>query len=310
MDNKMRNENEVNAMKILLTGASGYVGRGVLEELVAAGHDVRCLLHSRTGLPEHLLKSEQVQTVQGNILDTATLPGAMAGMDAVIHLVGIIRENRKRRVTFERLHVQGTKNMVNVAKSVGVPRFLHMSALGARPNAASAYHSSKWEAEQYVQASGLDWTIFRPSVIFGPEDEFVNMLADVLAKTAVFPVFGSGKYALQPVALKNVAEGFVRALERPKTIGQAFEVGGPEPIPYRDLIRRIAAAKGKKVMTVPVPVFLVKPVVKMMEGYKFFPLTTAQLTMLLEGNTCDPVPFSRAFDVQLVPFDEGIRGYL
>ncbi|MCX7570592.1 complex I NDUFA9 subunit family protein [Tumebacillus sp. DT12] len=298
-------------MKILLTGATGFVGHGILERLLEAGHEVRCLLRKNSALPEKWMATGRVELAHGDILDTATLPKAMAGTDAVIHLVGIIREHRGKGVTFERVHVQGTKNMVNVAKSVGVPRFVHMSALGARPDAVSMYHKTKWEAEEYVRNSGLNWTVFRPSVIFGPGDEFVNMLADVLRKTPVFPIFGSGRYSLQPVARENVAAGFVKALELPETIGRAYEVGGPEPIPYRQMLQRIARAIGKKgVVTVPVPVFLVKPVVKMMEGFPFFPLTTAQLTMLLEGNTCDPLPYSLAFDVALQPFDEGIRDYL
>ncbi|TCP53819.1 NADH dehydrogenase [Tumebacillus sp. BK434] len=291
-------------MKVFLTGASGFVGREIGKRLLEAGHEVRALVHSNSSLPSGM------QAVQGDILNRESLVAAMQGCDAVVHLVGIIREAPRKGVTFQRMHVEGTQNVVDAAIEAGAQRFLQMSALGARAGAASPYHKSKWAAEEYVRNSGLDWTVFRPSVIYGPGDGFVTLLAGVLKQAPAFPIFGHGRFPLSPVARHDVAEGFVRALERPETAGQAYEVGGPEQIPYRDVIQGIGRALGKRrVLTFSVPVALVRPVVSLLEGFSFFPITSSMLTMLLEGNACDAGRFAADFDLQLTRFQSGI-GYV
>ncbi|ASS74448.1 nucleoside-diphosphate sugar epimerase [Tumebacillus algifaecis] len=288
-------------MKVFLTGASGFVGQEIGKRLAAAGHEVRCLIHNSAQLPT------QFQAVQGDILDKNSLVSAMQGCDAVVHLVGIIREAPQKGATFQRIHVEGTKNMVDAAREVGISRFLQMSALGARPGATSPYHQTKWDAEEYVRGSGLEWTVFRPSVIFGPGDGFVSLLADVLKRAPLFPIFGHGQFPLSPVALIDVAEGFVRALAKPETVGQAYEVGGPEAISYRDVIACIGQVVGKKrVRTFTAPIPLVRPVVSLLEGFSFFPITSAMLTMLVEGNACDSARFAADFELTLTPFRTGI----
>lgn len=291
-------------MKVFLTGASGFVGTEIGKRLVEAGHEVRALVHKSNSLPHGM------QAVQGDILNRDSLVTAMQGCDAVVHLVGIIREAPQKGVTFQRMHVEGTQNVVDAAIEVGARRFLQMSALGARAGASSPYHKTKWAAEEYVRESGLEWTVFRPSVIYGPGDGFVTLLADVLKKAPVFPIFGHGRFPLSPVARHDVAEGFVRALARPETAGRAYEVGGPDKIPYLDVIQGIGRALGKKrVLTFSVPVALVRPVVTVLEGFSFFPITSSMLTMLLEGNACDPQSFAGDFDLRLTRFPDGI-GYI
>ncbi|MFD2169530.1 complex I NDUFA9 subunit family protein [Tumebacillus lipolyticus] len=288
-------------MKVFLTGASGFVGREIANRLIRAGHEVRCLVHSNSQLPDGL------QAVQGDILQKESLISAMRGCEAVVHLVGIIRESPKRGVTFQKIHADGTKNMVDAARAVGAQRFLQMSALGARHGATSPYHQTKWSAEEHVRASGLDWTIFRPSVIYGPGDGFVSLLAGVLRRAPLFPIFGNGRFPLSPVALHDVADGFVGALTRSSTSGQAYEVGGPEAIPYRDVIQTIGRAIGKrKVPTFTAPIPLVRPVVSLMERFSFFPITSSMLTMLVEGNSCDSTRYASEFGLSLTRFAEGI----
>jgi len=139
-----------------------------------------------------------------------------------------------------------------------------MSALGSKPNAKSKYHQTKYIAEEYVIGSGLDYTIFRPSVIFGPEDEFVNMLAKMIKKLPLFPVIGKGDYRLQPIALEDVSTGFVRSLKLPYTIGKVYELGGLEKLRYTELVDRIGEVLNKKVRKACLPICLVRKMSRLM----------------------------------------------
>ncbi|RNB52545.1 complex I NDUFA9 subunit family protein [Brevibacillus gelatini] len=300
-------------MKVFLTGATGFVGKGVLQRLLADGHDAVCL--ARPGSKDKLRAERtgpgRVYLAEGDILDVESLKSAMAGCEAVIHLVGIIREQPGKGITFSKIHVEGTKNVLEAAKQAGVRRFIHMSALGSRPNATSAYHRTKYEAEQLVRASGIPYVIFQPSVIFGPGDEFVNMLADLVRMPAT-PVIGDGSYPLQPVARKTVADVFVQALSLPDATNQTFETGGPDRLTYAEILDAIGEAIGKKrVRKIHIPLALIKPVVNMLEGFSFFPITNTQLTMLLEGNACrDGQRLYDTFPTDKIPFRSGISTYL
>lgn len=292
-------------MHIFLTGASGYVGTAVLDHLLAHGHTVTALVHRR---PPG--KREGVTYAQGSVVDQESLTRAMQGADAVVHLVGIIVEKPHRGVTFDRIHVEGTKNVLAATKSAGIRRYLHMSALGARPNATARYHQTKWAAEEAVRASGLDWTIFRPSLVAGPGNEVIKMLAGVLRFAPLFPVFGDGLYEMQPVPLETVAEAFAEALRRPETIGQTYDVAGRERIAYKEMLRTIASLLGRRPLLLPIPAGLIRAVVPVMQHMPGFPLTKEQLIMLLEGNTCDERPFLTAFGFDPIPFREGLARYV
>lgn len=300
-------------MKVFLTGATGFVGRGILERLMAEGHETVCLTRaaSRDRLPNSKDTHAKITQATGDLFDKQSLIDAMQGCDAVIHLVGIIREQPGKGVNFSRIHVEGTKNVLEAAKQAGIKRFVHMSALGARHNATSAYHRTKYEAEQLVIASGIPYVIFRPSVIFGPGDEFVNMLAD-LVRLPVTPVIGDGSYPLQPVARKTVADVFVQALNLPEATGQIYETGGPTPLSYGEILDKIGEAIGKrKVNKFHIPLALMKPVVNTMERFPFFPITNTQLTMLLEGNACqDGQLLYETFQTEKIDFLPGISSYL
>src|SRR5262249_17805837 len=153
-------------MKVLVTGATGFVGTEIVKQLRLAGYPVRILARTR---PADL----HLEFQRANITKADSLAGACTGIDAIIHLVGIISEVGEQ--TFGRVHTEGTKNLVAAAQHAGVRRFVHMSALGTRSGAVSRYHRSKWAAEEAVRASKLDYTIFRPSLIYGPGDHFVNL---------------------------------------------------------------------------------------------------------------------------------------
>src|SRR2546428_406188 len=208
--------------RVFMTGATGFVGRAVIQALRSECYAVRCL--ARRGSERELRGREAFDRVEGNVLARETLERGMAGCDAVIHLVGIIRGQPATLSTFERIHTQGTVNVLDSAAATGVRRYLHMSALGSRPNARSRYHKTKWAAEEAVRSSPIAWTIFRPSIIYGRGDEFVNMLAWMIQRyRGVVPVIGGGLQRLQPVAREHVAASFARAPARP---GHAHGDGG------------------------------------------------------------------------------------
>ena len=298
-------------MKVFLTGSTGFVGSHITEELLTQGHNVHCLV--RTGSERKLLRPEAIEIVNGDVLEPEGLAQKMEGCDAVIHLVGIIREFPKRGVTFERLHFQVTVNVVNETIKSGIKRYLHMSALGTRPNAKALYHQTKYQAEEYVRKSKLIWTIFRPSLIFGLRDNFVNMLADLIRSSPVFPVVGDGLYQLQPVSVETVAAAFVKALEMEKTHYQTYELAGDSQtnrLTYNDLVDTIAEVIGKKAWKIHIPVWLMYSFAHLFGGFESFPLTHTQITMLLEGNVCDEKPFYKVLGFEPKPFKEGIARYV
>jgi len=292
-------------MKIFIAGGTGFVGGHLTTELLQRGHELTLLSHSRTGAAE-----AGITLVKGDVTAPASFGAAMKGCDAVINLVGIIREFPARGITFERLHVEATASMVQAAQHAGVLRYLQMSALGTRLDAVSGYHRSKWRAEELVRGSGLAWTIFRPSLIFGPKDAFVNMLAGNLRLAPVMPTMGDGNYRLQPIHGADVARCFADALEKPETAGKIYELCGEDRLTYHDLLDAIAEALGRRHPWKPaLPLSLMKPVIKALQGISFFPITMDQLQMLLEENICDGC-WRKSFTFEPIRFREGIREYL
>lgn len=295
--------------EVFVTGATGFVGHAVLQRLCAAGHVVRCLV--RHGSEGRLRGLGAIARIEGDVLTRRGLEEGMAGCDAVIHLVGIIREHRAANLTFERVHVEGTRNVLEAAKAAGVQRYLHMSALGTRPGAASRYHLTKWAAEEAVRASGLTWTIFRPSIIYGRGDGFVTLLASMVRRLPVVPVIGSGRQRLQPIAVEQVAAGFAEAIERPVTIKQTYEVGGPDAVTMVELLDSIARALGRRrVRKVHVPLGVMAPLARVLHPLPGFPVTPDQLLMLGEDSVCDPRPFFEAFQLEPVPLATGLERML
>jgi len=302
-------------MRIFVTGASGYIGSAIVERLLEDGHEVLCLVRDAARLRVAAAASSRVRAVIGDLLDPASYRSALREADAVIHLVGIIRERPSAGISFERLHELGTRLLVDACVEAGFAadgrrRFIHMSALGSRPAASTAYFRTKWAAEETVRGSGMPHVIFRPSVVFGPGDEFVNMLAG-LVRAPLTPVLGDGRYRMQPVALRTVADVFAKAAAGAGPANAAYDVGGPEQLAYNELLRVIGVALGRRVRLVHAPLPLMKPIVRAMERFPWFPVTTNQLTMLLEENICrEGTPFYGVYDPPVVRFADGIREYL
>jgi NADH dehydrogenase len=235
----------------------------------------------------------------------------MAGCEAVIHLIGIIREFPARGVTFARLHVQATSNVLAEARRQGIGRYLHMSANGTRPGSSSGYFSSKWQAEEVVRASGLDWTIFRPSLIHGEGDQFINLLAKLIRILPLVPVIGNGQYQLAPVFVKDVAAAFSRGLTLPASQGKTFPCCGPQAYTYDQVLDLIGQTLGRRrVRKIHQPVMLVRPAVSLFESFSLFPITGDQLSMLLEGNVCENHEWASIFNIAPAPLPAAMASYL
>ncbi|MDE2958203.1 MAG: NAD-dependent epimerase/dehydratase family protein [Bacteroidota bacterium] len=294
-------------MRVFVTGATGFVGRYVVRALRDAGHEVRCLVRSPT---DPLLGADQVH---GDILDP--LAARMAGCDGVIHLVGIIRENVRHRITFERLHAQATAHVVREAAAAGVSRLIYVSANGVSAEGKTAYQTTKWAAEESVRNGGLKhWCILRPGLIFGDpglaRDEFCSILARQLIRPApVIPIFGSGQYAVQPIHVGQVAESAVQALRSKAASRQTLVAVGPEKLTYLQLVDRITRSMGLRPKPkFHVPLWLIQPILRC--SGNILPITADQLTMLLEGNCGDSARFFATFALEEHGFAEENLSYV
>lgn len=295
-------------VKVLVTGGSGFVGREIVRQLLAAGHGVRVLARgSRAPVPG-------AEVRPGSILDPASLPPALAGCDAVIHLVGIISECGDQ--TYERVHTEGTARVVDAARAAGIRRFIHMSALGTRPGAVSRYHRSKWDAEERVRSSGLAWVIHRPSLIYGPGDGFVNLFAGLSRWSPIVPVIGPGTTLFQPVAVEDVAAAFVASLVRESATGRTYDLCGPGRLSFNQVLTEILDATRRRRVKLHLPFALAHLQALALEWVvggllrRPPPLNRDQVRMLREDNVGDPGPMERDLGVHPMAFRDGIRRWL
>jgi len=287
---------------ILVTGASGFVGSHVLPELLGAGHRVAALVRSQKAgdivirrLPAALVPGVELRT--GDVLEPASLPAALSGVDAVVHLVALPRDWNGGKDLL-RVNLGGTQNVLAAMQEAGVARLIHVGALGVADREELHYGKSKARAEAAVRGSGLDWTILKPSLQFGPRDGFFNIIADLVRiPVPLVPVPGNGASRFQPIHVGDVALCARLALERPATIGQAFELGGPRIWTYGEITAEVARVVGKRRVIMPLPVPLIRLAAGTMEALhlRFFPVATDQLRQLALDNVGPLDGVHRAF---------------
>jgi uncharacterized protein YbjT (DUF2867 family) len=292
-------------MKVFLTGATGFVGKHMLERLLADGHAVRAALRGLPGQKarvvahsQHLGRKDDFQWVHGDIVEGTGLEEGMRGCDAVIHLVGIIVE--KGSNTFERVHHVGTRNVVEAAKRTGVKRFVLMSALGVRAEGVAPYQITKWKGEEEVRRSGIPFCILRPSLIFGEGDGFVTQMMETMRSAPLFrPVPGSGMPKFRPIFIDDVTACFARALTVDTAVNQTVELGGADELTLNEVLAEIARCAGvrKPAVHIPLPLMFAGAAV-MQKVFSNPPVTTDQLRMLREGSTCDIGPMQQIFGVR------------
>lgn len=269
---------------VAVVGGTGFLGRYVVSALRAAEWEVRPLSR-RTGCDARKID-----------------PDALRGCDAVVNLAGIKREQGDQ--TFQAVHVDLVARLVGAMKAAGVKRLVHVSVVVARPAPELPYHDTKWKGEELVRASGLEWTILRPGVIYGSGDDLLSHLCVMLNAAPIFPIVGDGSAPMMPVYAGDVAAGVVASLRTAAGAGKTYDLVGPERLALRDVVRRTAAAIGRPVWILPTPVALMKLPVVVMEKMMSRPLSTlAQLAMLVEGLAGDPEPARKDLGVETAPFD-------
>jgi uncharacterized protein YbjT (DUF2867 family) len=268
-------------MRVAITGGTGFVGRFVVEHLLRRDHEVRALVRDPTR--GGWMRDRGVELIEGDLEDQPALRRLAEGADALIHLVGIILEIGRQ--TYERVHVMGTHHVVSAAREAGVPRLVHMSALGARsaPD-ATPYHRTKAAAEVEVREGSASHVILRPALIAAPGNEALGTMLTMLRLSPLVPVIGNGLYQLQPVAADDVADAFVTAVED-RGIAGTFDIAGAEALTYHQVLDALEEALGVRRQRVAVPVAIVRFAAHAgMVLPNLNPITPDQLQMLLEGS--------------------------
>jgi NADH dehydrogenase len=223
--------------------------------------------------------------------------------------VGIIQESSE--ATFSGVHVEGTRNLLEASRKAGVRHFFYQSAIGTRPGARSRYHKTKWEAEELVRASGIAFTILRPSLIYGPGDQFTIRLAEMIRMSPVLPVIGTGRSRIQPISVDDVAACISKIVTSDSFLNEIYEIGGPEQLTYEEVTAMIADAMGVKRPTLHMPLFFVKTAARVLEAVlPRPPVTTDQLIMLQEDNVCSMRDIRDAFGIEPLKFSEGLRKFI
>ena len=293
-------------MTVLVTGGTGFVGPHVVHALRASDTPVRALVRD----PAHAgrLTAWGVDLARGDVTDPASLRAACLGVDAVIHLVAIIKG---APADFERVMAEGTRNVVAAAQEAGVRRFVLASALGLdeRTKDAVPYFAAKWEMERAVRGSGLEHVIFRPSFVFGRDGGVLPTFIRLARLAPVTPIVGPGTQRLQPIWVEDLAEYYARALTEPAAANRTFDLGGPEAVSWNEFWERLKRVLGVRRPSVHVPFGAMRLQATLTERLPGAPVTRDQLTMLELGDNVvtDANAAVETFQLPLVPLDEQLR---
>ena len=281
---------------ILVTGATGFVGRRVVERLSSSRQNVRALTRGDGAA----MLPWGVKIAVGDVLDPKSLTSAMQGVDAVVHLVAVIREFGDR--TFQRVNYEGTKNVLEAANKAGVGRVVCVSTVGSTSDPDVPYLYSRWMAEEEISRSDLDYTVVRFTIGFGEGDEFLNRLAAIVKMSPLAPVVGDGTSVFQPISVDDVARCVVESIGRYDLEGKTVDIGGPDYFTYDELIDLVAETLGVKVAKVHVPVSVMTPAATVMEALSPHPpVTREQLKMIAVGENTSLDSVERNFGFRPLP---------
>ena len=280
-------------MRVAIIGGTGFIGGYLVDALLADGHMPSLLV--RYGSDDKVRHRNACRVIHGELTDEAAIGSTLEDCSAVIFNVGILREEGD--ATFENLQLRAVERVFEAAKSNGVQRFLLMSANGVYADGTD-YQRTKFLAEETVKNSGMDYTIFRPSLVFGDPRGLMEIGTQLLNDVIRLPIPAAGfttgfrprkdAVMMSPVHVRDVADAFTAALADSETIGKTFTLGGPESLSWAEIVKRVGRAVGKNKWVLPAPIFLVKIPVMLLDWIPNFPVTRDQLTMLADGNTADP----------------------
>jgi uncharacterized protein YbjT (DUF2867 family) len=292
-------------VKVLVTGGTGFVGPKVVHALRAQGREVRALVRH----PERATQLEGwgAELVAGDVTDPTSLRAAVDGCTHVVHLVAILKGSPS---DFHRVMTQGTADLIATAKDAQVERFVLMSALGTTEQAKDVvpYFASKWAMEQETVRSGLEYTIFRPSFVFGRDGGALPLFIKQVRYSPVVTVIGSGVQRIQPIWVEDVAEYFARGVDHAQAANRTFEIGGPDIVTWNELYRSIAKTLGKRRKLVHIPTGLARAGAKLTQWAPGAPLTTDQIAMIEAGdNVASSTDAVVTFQLPLVALEEQLR---
>lgn len=305
-------------MKVAILGGTGFVGSYLVEALITNDHKPRLLV--RPGSQKRIPRQSSCEFVLGDISNSEAMQDLLKGVDAVIYNIGILREFTSQGISFKELQFEGVVRAAGIAASQGVRRFILMSANGVE-QCLTRYQRTKLAAEAHVQGLDMDWTIFRPSVIYGDPQgrlEFASMLKQQIIDSPLpIPLFhqgilpkNPGGFALSPVHVQDVAAAFVGALERPETIRQTYTLGGPHNMSWKQILSVICEVSGKHKLMMPVPATGPQFAAALLDKYAWFPISRDQIQMLLAGNTCSGDEIFSLCGIEPKPFNEEHLQYL
>lgn len=286
---------------IFITGATGFVGSYILDELISNGFSVKALIRDKSNIRKHY---DNCKYIVGDVLKIDTYEHQLDGTECIINLVGIIREIKRKNITFERLHVEATKNLLMVAERMGIKRFIQMSANGANENSHIKYYRTKYEAEELIKTSNLEYTIFRPSIIFGKGDGFITLLAKNMKRLPLFINFGKGNFPLQLIDVNSVATYFVKSINNKQTVNKTFCLCGEKIYTYIDIVMMIQKSMQLKRIVIPLPVWLINVMTLLLGNVSFFPITHDQLAMLLMGNVCNDNSIENVIKIEKISLEK------
>jgi len=282
---------------LLITGATGYIGRHLVARLVAQGEHPRCLVRD-TKRAAGSIPAAGVELVQGETTDPASLVAAVRGVDTIVHAAFLTADRKQSPGNhYETTNVQGTANLIKAAQEGGVKRIIEISGLGTKPDKPGSYMQGRYLAEKMLKESGLDWTIIQPSVLFGKGAPFIKGLTDLIRTTPVVPLIGGGKTLFQPIYVEDVVTVIVKVLEDPaRTTGKTYTIGGPQYYSFTQIIDALLHAMHKSRVKAYAPTPLVGVGAAVMEAVlPKPPLTSAAMALFSFNNTTDLNSVERDF---------------
>ena len=297
-------------MRVLVAGGTGFLGREITAGLLAAGHTVGVL--SRSNHASNPIDGRAAWEA-GDVTDPASLQGKLGGYEAVVDAVQVPNspmENPKKGLTFERIDLGGTRNLVDAARAQGVGHFIGLSGAGSAADAPYHWQRCKWQEEQYISESGLTYTIFRPSWVYGARDVSLNRFLGFARFLPFIPVIGNGKTRINPLFAGDLAIHVEAAITRPEARNQLFEIGGPAVLTMDEIVRTALRVAGKKRFLLHQPKPLMKAVASVVRFLPGPPLTPDAIDFITMEGIADTTALRAVFALPLRPLADGLATYL